>query len=249
MNVTNTASGASSLLMDLQVGGSSKFNVDKVGTLTLTAGISATNTAVNSQINNMFLTALGTAIGIGTSNQARLAIYSGFISMISGSVFGWSSSATDPSSTADLILGRNAAASLRLGAADAASPVAQTLGVQSVVAGTSNTAGAAFTIAGSKGTGTGVGGSINFQAAIAGSTGSTQNALVTYWRLDGTSGSLVPVGTLTTGMTAGFINIPGAAGAASGTPLSTTGFPMYYDSTNNKIYIYNGSWRSTAALT
>jgi hypothetical protein len=50
-------------------------------------------------------------------------------------------------------------------------------------------------------------------------------------------------------MTAGFINIPGAAGAASGTPGNTTGFPMYYDSTNNKIYVYNGSWRSTAALT
>lgn len=79
----------------------------------------------------------------------------------------------------DLILGRNAAANLRLGAADVAAPVAQTLSVQSVVTGTSNTAGTDFTIAGSKGTGTGAGGSILFQTAAAGSTGTSQNALAT----------------------------------------------------------------------
>jgi len=65
------------------------------------------------------------------------------------------------------------------GQADAASPVPQTLSVQNVVAGTSNTAGANFTIAGSKGTGTGAGGSILFQTAPAGSTGTAQNAEVT----------------------------------------------------------------------
>src|SRR6185369_12527759 len=45
------------------------------------------------------------------------------------------------------------AATLVLGAPDAASPVAQTLSVQNVVTGTSNTAGANFTIAGSQSTG------------------------------------------------------------------------------------------------
>jgi hypothetical protein len=72
------------------------------------------------------------------------------------------------------------AAVLHLGAADAAAPVAQTLGVQNVVAGTSNTAGADFTIAGSQGTGTGAGGRILFRVAPAsGSSGTTQNALGT----------------------------------------------------------------------
>jgi hypothetical protein len=79
----------------------------------------------------------------------------------------------------DLILTRSAAASLRLGNADAAAPVAQTLGVQSVVAGTTNTSGTNFTIKGSAGTGTGAGGSLIFQVAPAGSSGSAQNAFAT----------------------------------------------------------------------
>jgi hypothetical protein len=78
----------------------------------------------------------------------------------------------------DTILARRAAANLQLGAADAAAPVAQTLSVQSVVAGTTNTAGANLTIAGSQGTGTGAGGSIVFQVAPAGASGTAQNALV-----------------------------------------------------------------------
>ena len=78
----------------------------------------------------------------------------------------------------DAFIERLGAGSFRLGAPDAAAPVAQTLGVQNVIAGTSNTAGAALTIEGSQGTGTGVGGGIIFQVAPAGSTGTTQNALV-----------------------------------------------------------------------
>jgi hypothetical protein len=70
-----------------------------------------------------------------------------------------------------------AAATLHIGNNDAASPVAQAFGVQNVVAGTSNTAGANFTINGSQGTGTGAGGNIIFQTAPAGSTGTAQNAL------------------------------------------------------------------------
>jgi hypothetical protein len=79
----------------------------------------------------------------------------------------------------DVHISRRAAASLQLGAADAAVPVAQTLTAQSVVGGTANTAGANFTISGSRGTGTGAGGSLLFQVAPAGSAGSSQNAAVT----------------------------------------------------------------------
>lgn len=77
----------------------------------------------------------------------------------------------------DLFLRRGAAATLQLGATDAASPVAQTIQVQSVVAGTANTAGADFTITGSKGTGTGLGGYVIFKVANSGTAGSAQNAL------------------------------------------------------------------------
>jgi len=78
----------------------------------------------------------------------------------------------------DVSVTRKAAANLQLGSADAASPVAQTLSVQSVVAGTTDTAGANWTINGSRGTGTGAGGSITWQVAPAGSSGSGQNSLV-----------------------------------------------------------------------
>jgi hypothetical protein len=67
---------------------------------------------------------------------------------------------------------------LRLGSLDIATPGGQTLSVPNVVAGTSNTAGADFTIAGSQGTGTGAGGSIVFKVAPAGASGTAQNALV-----------------------------------------------------------------------
>lgn len=43
LNVTNTASGAAALLMDLQVGGVSQFKVDKIGSITLVGSVSAFN--------------------------------------------------------------------------------------------------------------------------------------------------------------------------------------------------------------
>ena len=67
-------------------------------------------------------------------------------------------------------------------------------------------------------------------------------------------GLSVPTGNIigssgTTTMMDGFIYIPGASGAPTGTPTTASPpFPLYYDSTNNKLYIYNGIWRSTAAL-
>lgn len=92
----------------------------------------------------------------------------------------------DPSNTSlDTILRRAAAANLALGATDAAAPVAQTLSVQSVVGGTSNTAGANWTFAASRGTGTGTGGDLIYQTAPAGSTGTTQNSLVTAFTIKG----------------------------------------------------------------
>jgi hypothetical protein len=88
-----------------------------------------------------------------------------------------------------------AAGGIQLGQADLAAPVAQTLSAQSVVAGTSNTAGVDTVIRGSRGTGTGAGGGIAIQTAPAGSTGTAQNAAVERMRI--TPAGDVGIGTAT----------------------------------------------------
>jgi hypothetical protein len=165
LNVTDTASAAGSNLLDLQVGGTSRVRVSKSGSLFLnnsTMGISAATDRIIFGGNSQFAVRANT-FGATLRENA---------------FFGWTNSFDASAGTVDLGLTRRAAANLRLGFSDAAAPVAQTLSVQSVVAGTSNTAGANLTIAGSQGTGTGAGGSIVFQVAPAGSTGTAQNALL-----------------------------------------------------------------------
>ena len=73
---------------------------------------------------------------------------------------------------ADTYLSRPAAASWQLGPLDAASPVAQTLRVQSVVAGTSNANGANLTHIGSLSTGSGTSGDYIIQTGVAPGSGS-----------------------------------------------------------------------------
>jgi len=74
------------------------------------------------------------------------------------------------------ILTAPGAAVWRLGDTDLATPVAQTLQTQSVVAGTNNGAGALWTLQDSAGTGSGISGGYAFQVAAASGSGTTQNA-------------------------------------------------------------------------
>lgn len=55
---------------------------------------------------------------------------------------------------------------------------------------------------------------------------------------------------LTTGTTTGAVHIQKVAGAPTGAPATPTGHvALVYDSTNNQIYVYNGAWKKTVALT
>ena len=127
------------------------------------------------------LNVLGSSTGIFNLRSANSS--SGGLGLGSLNLLAWGSSTAFGTSTisggGDTILGRQALANVRQGAVDAAAPVAQTSSVQSVATGTSNTAGANRTYSASRGTGTGAGGKHIFQVATAGTTGSSQNTLVT----------------------------------------------------------------------
>jgi hypothetical protein len=53
-----------------------------------------------------------------------------------------------------------------------------------------------------------------------------------------------------TTMNAGFIWVASAAGAPTVTPSSAPSgrVPLYYDTTANKLYVYNGGWKASAAF-
>jgi hypothetical protein len=142
---------------------------------------------------------------------------------------------------------------VQIGATDAASPTASVLSGQSVIAGTADTAGVSFTIKSSKGTGTGAGGTIVLQTAPAGGAGNAQNSLITGLTVTAPAVSQQPsvvVGntSLATTATDGFLYIPGGAGAPVGTPTSFGGrYPLYWDTTAKKLYIYDTSWLGSTA--
>jgi hypothetical protein len=164
---SNTGSASGSLLMDLQLEGTSRFKVSKTGNITA-LGLFDRNNALN---YTYFDTNI---LYFAISDVAVAAVSSGQFRIRSLDALGFSSGTTNLA--LDTILTRRAAANLRLGAADAAVPVAQTLSVQSGTAGASATtvsiSGTALTIAGT------VTGTIAIGHAVTG-TGVSAGTLIT----------------------------------------------------------------------
>lgn len=200
INVTDTASAAASLLMDLQVGTASQFSVSKTGALQLKSGGSL-QTYLQGRAGGAFTVYSSGGVGMLDVQNAGTCIRN-----VGAYSFGFGN---DASAGGDTFFTRRAAANFRLGAADAAAPVAQTLSVQSVVTGTSNTAGANLTITGSQSTGSGAGGSIIFQTAAANSGGGAtiQNTLANAMVIDS-----VKTVRLGTGYTVATLPAAGTAG-------------------------------------
>lgn len=283
VNVTDTASAAGSLLLDRQVGGVSKFRVDKTGMVTAQSAVAGTQGWFVSSISLGSLTGgdtpivrdsantpalrngaspqtlrayntftdgsnyeravfgwgvTGSVLSIGTeaagagaprnvefliggsrkldfglSNSGKWSsggdmvapnyysttgifvgpslvnwgaiVQSSVIGLRSDALLTWYNGANINGASGDLFLGRNGPANLRLGAADSAAPVGQSLSVQSVAAGVLDVAGSSLTINGSVGTGSGAGGPIIFRTAPAGASGAGQNALSPALTLNG----------------------------------------------------------------
>lgn len=198
---TGTGAGGSIIFQTAPAGSSgtaqnalaNALTIDSTGTVTASLQFASNRFGPNSTVLMDVNADLGSAftfLAVG----GRISAIVGGVGFRTRSSFSYSwSSDADTRSNSDTYLTRRAAANVRLGLADAAAPVAQTLSVQSVVAGTSNTAGANLTITGSQGTGTGAGGSIIFQVAPAGSSGTAQNALVNALALTATGNSIFGV--------------------------------------------------------
>lgn len=111
------------------------------------------------------------------------------------------------------ILSSPVAGSIQLGSTDAASPVAQILRSQSVIAGTADTAGQNWTVRGSLSTGSGTSGDIILQTGGTGASSTVQNTATTALTIKGAtqavvvaSGKTFQLGNAaTTGLTAGVL--------------------------------------------
>lgn len=67
------------------------------------------------------------------------------------------------------------------------------------------------------------------------------------WFFVGPKGSVVTGRELSKAATDGFLYIPTVAGAPEGVPTEQAGrVPIVFDKTNNKLYLYNGAWKSVA---
>lgn len=116
----------------------------------------------------------------------------------------------------------SAANIIQIGTADTSTASAQTLTVTGIAAGTSNTAGADFTIQGSVSTGTGNGGSIILAVSPPGSSGSSRNSVVNGVIVSGSNGYVSiggetsPTTLLHVGKAGTTLGVIGLAGSTSG---------------------------------
>ena len=199
LRVTDTARGGSTKFFNIYGGASgttSAFSVDRLGVPAMGDGTSGQPVTFATGVRGTMFFVYGNGghncLSLNSSlNTNWFCVGSGSgggrIVMPSTATFGWQSSTTQADAAPDAAFTRSAAATIQMGLADAATATAQTLKPQGVVAGTSNVAGADWTLQGSVGTGTGAGGKILFKTAPAGGSGSSQNTQVTALTIDANS--------------------------------------------------------------
>lgn len=187
VSITGAAAGSGVTIATVSSGSNEDLVLSPKGTGGVALGASgAASTPIlkfNGTSTGLFRGATDTnAIVFTSAGFAQVAVSASGVpgvQLSSDSAVSWSSGVSNPQAAKDLQLRRAAAANLALGAADAASPVAQTLSVQNVVGGTTNTAGATYTQIGSLGTSQGAPGRIHLQTgAMIAASGTTQQTAV-----------------------------------------------------------------------
>lgn len=231
---------------NVTVGGQVLAAAGTVGAPGLSFSADPTNGMYRVGTNNWGFAAGGTAVMGFDSVSVKLS---------SAAPLVWSSAA-DISSSGDVILRRDAANVLAL----RNSTTAQQFNVYKTYTDASNYERMSFGYDGALGTyairaqqaGTGVARGIGIDAAVAEQIYFSQNGTFR-WKID-VSGYLAAMANLNfwngtsalaTTATAGFLGVNSCAGTPTGVPASipTGQIPIVYDTTANKIWFYNGSWR------
>jgi len=108
LNVTNSQSGSTAKLMDLQVGGESKFSVSKTGNINF--GSTSTQSLIDGVSNGVGNELIIGSIVSGVGIKNNVFMKTNYLQMYLNSFFGWS---VDPRlNTGDLTLYRDAASTL-----------------------------------------------------------------------------------------------------------------------------------------
>lgn len=242
----NLSSAATGAIFDMTAGASTPSIMNPVlyqraGANKVGISVTNNNEGIAFLSNDPSVTGIFTNFGqfkINFSSTEVLGINTGGIWVSSTTSFGFGSGASTGTLPATFLMYGGSTGTIRQGAADAAAPVAQTRTVQSVVAGTSNTAGVNWTRKASAGTGTGAGGSHVWQVAAAGGSGTSQNANATSMTLDST-GLLSNVGTH---LILNATGIPAGGTAGAGYKFSSTSnFGMFFGSGAPSLAAAKGS--------
>lgn len=168
-NITDTASAAGSLLLDLQSSGVSQFYVKRLGKVRFLAGYSPSNVNIG-PADSTGLTWSGGALFVVATGSVSCAIDGSFIAIGSGQGIGWCIGSPD-ATIPDALFRRGGVATIQMGS-NAATPVAQTLTSHHGLG--TDKAGASLILASGNPTGSGALGTISLRTAYPGSTGSTQ---------------------------------------------------------------------------
>lgn len=233
-NVTDTASNAASLLLDLQVGGTTKAALTKTGSVYLNGrtvvNASSANSVDFSHSSTQYLRLSNGSLYVYLGNY-EFDLAPGFVTIKNSGAYSWISGPHAQSGTRDLFLTRSAAATLQLGAADAASPVAQTLQAQGSRSGTdTNVAGANLTVQSGAGTGNAPPSSLIFKSYTAVASGTGAQTATTALTLTGANATVA--GTLTVGgLTSGRVPFASTSG------LITDSAALTYDTSNQRLRV------------